>query len=54
MHLVVVLIVSLLSIWLTVTVVKRRNGNVRFWVIMVLIFGPFALPFAFFAKPEKV
>ncbi len=50
---VVMLIIIILTLWLTVAVVKRKQGNVRFWVTMAILFGPFVLPFLFFVKPES-
>jgi len=32
---------------------NRRGASVKFWVICGLLFGPFALPFVLFARPEK-
>jgi hypothetical protein len=28
----------------------KRGANTIFWLVMGLVFGPFALPFVFFAK----
>jgi hypothetical protein len=35
-------------------IAARRGGNGVRWGIMGLLFGPFAIPFAFFAKPKSV
>jgi len=39
------------SLWVCHTVAKKRGLNQRFWQMMALIFGPFAIPFVFLAKP---
>jgi hypothetical protein len=31
----------------------RRGANPVYWGVMGLLFGPFAIPFAMFAKPER-
>jgi len=33
-------------------IAKRRGGNPVFWRVMGLLFGPFAIPFAFLARPK--
>ena len=33
-------------------VAKQRQANPVFWGVMGIIFGPFAIPFAFFAKAK--
>ena len=37
-------------------VASKRNADKRFWLIMGIVFGPFALPFVFFSKaiPETI
>ena len=30
---------------------KARNADTRHWTTMGIIFGPFAIPFAFFSSP---
>ncbi len=33
-------------------IAKRRGSNPVFWGVMGALFGPFAIPFAFFSKPR--
>lgn len=33
-------------------IAKNKGGNPVFWGIMGALFGPLAIPFAFFAKPN--
>lgn len=46
------LIVAIISTWACYSVAKKKQANVRFWIVMALCFGPFAIPFVFFAKPQ--
>jgi hypothetical protein len=32
---------------------RRRGANPVYWGVMGLLFGPLAIPFAMFAKPER-
>ncbi len=34
-------------------IAARRGANKTFWFLMGLLFGPFAIPFVFFAKTDK-
>jgi len=34
-------------------IAKWRGGNPVFWGAMGLLFGPFAIPFAFLARPKR-
>ena len=34
------------------SVAKKRGAMVSFWVLMGALFGPFAIPFVFFSKPQ--
>ena len=34
-------------------IASRRKARVVYWLVMGFIFGPFALPFVFIAKPAK-
>ena len=45
-------ILTILCIWVCYSVAKQRRTNVRFWVVMGAIFGPLAIPFVFFSKPN--
>lgn len=33
-------------------IAAKRKANKVFWLVMGLVFGPFALPFVFFAKTK--
>lgn len=43
----------ILSLWVCHSVAKKRGLDQRYWHIMALIFGPFAIPFVFLAKPKQ-
>ena len=43
-------IVNIISIFICYKVTKDRGGNARLWGWMGVVFGPFAIPFAFFCK----
>ena len=34
-------------------IAAKRNADTTFWLVMGILFGPFALPFVFFAKPNE-
>ena len=34
-------------------IAAKRKANTVFWTAMGVLFGPFALPFVFFARPRK-
>ena len=42
-----------ISLWVCHSVAKKRGLNRRYWQMMAIIFGPFAIPFVFLAKPPK-
>jgi hypothetical protein len=44
------LIFSIVCVYICYSVAKGRGANVRFWVIMGLLLGPFAVPFVLFSK----
>ncbi|MDG1206323.1 MAG: hypothetical protein P8N51_13225, partial [Pseudomonadales bacterium] len=35
------------------SVAKKKGINTRLWVVLGALFGPFALPFVFLAKPRN-
>ncbi len=45
-------IVTLLSMWACYQIADSRSADRVFWLIMGLLFGPFAIPFAFLSKPR--
>jgi RsiW-degrading membrane proteinase PrsW (M82 family) len=46
----VVLIISICFAVLLYLIAAKRGSNKIFWAIMGFFFGPFAIPFVFFAK----
>jgi hypothetical protein len=46
----VVLIISICFAILLYLIAAKRGSNKTFWAIMGFVFGPFAIPFVFFAK----
>jgi NhaP-type Na+/H+ or K+/H+ antiporter len=46
------IIISLLSVLACYLIARSRSANIPFWVLMGLLLGPLAIPFAFFAKPK--
>ncbi|UAA37831.1 hypothetical protein KIH87_14135 [Paraneptunicella aestuarii] len=53
MSIIMLLLLTLLSIGCTYWIAKRRHADVRFWIMMALLFGPLALPFVLFARSKK-
>lgn len=45
-------IANTISIFICYKIAKDRGGNTRFWGWMGVLFGPFAIPFAFFCKTK--
>lgn len=35
------------------SIAEKRGKNVVFWAVMGAVFGPFAIPFVFFTKPNR-
>lgn len=48
----VLVIVTLLSMVVCYLIARSRSANRQFWVVMGLLLGPLAIPFAFFSKPK--
>lgn len=46
----VLLIISMCIAGILYLIADKRGSNKIFWAIMEFVFGPFAIPFAFFAK----
>jgi len=46
-------IIALLSAGGCYLISRSRSADRRFWVLMGLLLGPAAIPFAFFAKRKK-
>lgn len=51
MTLVIMLFTILVSATLCHVLAKQRGANPVFWGMMGVLFGPFAIPFVFLAKP---
>jgi len=49
---VILIIVSVFSIFFCIYIAKSRGANTKFWGLMSIIFGPLAIPFVFFSKPK--
>jgi hypothetical protein len=47
---IVLLIVSLVFAGLLYLIASKRGADKTFWALMGFLFGPFAIPFVFFAK----
>lgn len=47
------LVVNILSIALCYQIAHERQANSFFWGVMGFLFGPLAVPFVFFAKPQN-
>ncbi len=54
MGLVAVILISALFGGLLYYLAARRGCNKQFWLIMGILFGPFALPFIFWAKKRPM
>ena len=48
-----IVIISLIFALLCYQIAEKRQADKVFWAIMGFLFGPFALPFLFFAKQNK-
>ena len=49
----ILLVIALISILACYLIAKSRSADIRFWMIMGLLLGPLAIPFAFFSRPMK-
>lgn len=47
-----IIILTLLSMLACYLVARSRSADRGFWLLMGLLLGPIAVPFAFFAKPK--
>jgi hypothetical protein len=47
------IIVSLLSMLICYQIAKSRKADRWYWLFAGLLFGPFAIPFVFFANPNQ-
>ncbi len=47
------IIVNLLSMVICYQIAKSRKADHWYWLFASLLFGPFAIPFVFFASPNQ-
>jgi hypothetical protein len=45
--------INIVCVILCHQIAKRRGAKPVFWGVMGALFGPFAIPFVFLAKPKK-
>ena len=48
----ILVIINIVSIFICYFIAKSRHSKTSYWALMGAIFGPFAIPFALFSKPE--
>ncbi len=56
MEIVIALLFTMFWAFLAYSIASQREADIKFWVIMALIFGPLAIPFIFMSKkkhPQK-
>ncbi len=51
---IILVCIVLLSTEICYWVAKKRGAKISFWVVMGACFGPFAVPFVFFANGKKL
>lgn len=44
---------ALVSVVTCYLIARSRSADTLFWILMGLVLGPLAIPFAFFARPKK-
>jgi hypothetical protein len=49
----VLLLLSVASVVVCYLVARARKADIRKWIILSIVFGPFAVPFVFFASPKN-
>jgi hypothetical protein len=47
------IVVNVLSMVTCFLIAKSRKADSGYWLVMGLLFGPFAIPFVFFAKQDR-
>ena len=52
MYIAILIIVAIVSAVICHRIAKNRHGKAVFWGVMGALFGPLAIPFAFFSKPD--
>lgn len=53
MGMIIGFIISVVFAFLLGFIAHKRGAKVMFWAIMGLVFGPFAIPFVFFAITDQ-
>lgn len=46
-------LITVASVFACHYIVAKRKGDTVFWVVMAILLGPLAIPFAFFARPKR-
>ena len=49
----ILVIINLLSVLVCCQIAKSRMADRWYWSLAGLVFGPFAIPFAFFSSPTR-
>ena len=47
------IIINLLAMLICYQIAKSRKADRWYWCLAGLLFGPFAIPFVFFASPDE-
>lgn len=47
------IVVNLFSMFICYQIARLRKADRWYWLFVGLLFGPFAIPFVFFAGPRK-
>ena len=47
------IVISLASVLACYLIARRRSADTSLWILLGLVFGPLAVPFAFFARPRS-
>lgn len=47
----IIVFVCVVTSLITYGIARYRNSDVRYWVFMAFLIGPFALPLVFFSRP---
>jgi len=51
---VIVLLITIGSVWVCFKTAKAKNLNAQLWVVLALLIGPLAIPLIYFAKPKSL
>ena len=50
----IIVLVSLLSMMVCYWIASSRKADRWYWMVIGLLFGPLAIPFAFLSKPTRL